>query len=405
MTTAGPSRSMPLKGLRVANFGWVWVGAVMGHFMGDMGAEVIRVESKDRPDPPRSSPPFLGEKPGMTYLSINTFRSQFSVTLNLNQPEGIRLARDLVAQSDVVIENYRPGVMEKYGLDYTSLRALRPDIVMISLSTAGQTGPLRHLRAFGNNLNSLAGIDSLQGYYGDRPLPVGQAIGDPFNAVTGFGALLAALRYRNQTGVGQYVDLAQWEATSATLGPPMLDYLMNHRCPGPLGNRDPVMAPHGIYRCKGEDSWVSIAVETEEQWNAMREAMGSPPWAIERRFDDAYSRLRNQDELNQCIETWTRERTPWEVTNLLQGGGVAAFPCLSDGEVFVDPHFTQRGAWVSSDTAFGRKTIYGIHWKLEETPGEITRPCPLQGQDNDYVLHDILGLDSDDMRRLEGAIR
>ncbi len=397
MTTIPPANSarrpLPLEGIRVANLGWIWAAPVLGHLMADMGAQVVRIESGIS----------LKNVPAQTFNFHNIQRSAMSITLDLSKPEAVALTRRFIETCDVVIENYRPGTMERWGLSYRDLRQIRPDIIMASLSAAGQDGPLRSISTFGSSLGSLTGLDSLQGYYDNRPIPAGMALPDPFNGILGLYAILVALRHRQRTGRGQYIDLSQWEATTCTIGGPLLDWQMNRRIEGTRGNRDPAWAPHNVYPARGQDRWVAIAVKTQEEWLALRRAMGNPAWAFEPPFADAFRRLRNQDELDRRIAQWTAPRDNMEVTRLLQSAGVAAFPSMSNQELFNDPHFLEREGLVELHHPFGTETVYGIHWKLSGTPGRIRRAAPLLGQENAWVFQDLLGVPEEELRRLQSA--
>jgi benzylsuccinate CoA-transferase BbsF subunit len=398
-----PSREAPLADLRVCNFGWVWAAPALGHMLADLGAEVIKIETKKRPDLVRVIPPYLGDVPGVSMYAENTFRSQMSISLDLAKPEAQALVKELVRRCDMVVENFSPRVLEGYGLDYAHLREVKPDLVMISLSAAGQTGPLRQLNSYGNNLSCLTGLDGLQGYPGERPLPFGTSFPDPINGVVGLFAVMAAWRYKRRTGKGQYVDLSQWQVMTSMLGGPLLEYTMNGRVEGPQGNRDPLMAPHGVYRTKGEDQWIAIAVRTDEEWEGLVEVMGRPAWTREERFADLYGRLANQDELDRLMEAWTVDQDNFALMESLQAKGVPAMPAMDDAQVWENPHFLAREDTIRIDHPIKPETIYGYHWKLSKTPARVRRPAPSIGQDNDYVFRELLGLAPEEYERLQAA--
>jgi benzylsuccinate CoA-transferase BbsF subunit len=397
----GSRHPLPLDGIRVANFGWIWAAPVLGHLMADMGAQVVRIESEARMDMMRRFGVSLRNVPAQTFNFHNIQRGVMSMTVDLSKPEAADLTRRFIETCDVVVENYRPGTMERWGLGYRDLRRARPDIIMASLSAAGQDGPLRNITTFGSSLGSLTGLDALQGYYDNRPIPAGMALPDPFNGIVGLYAILSALRHRRRTGRGQHIDLSQWEATTCTIGAPLLDWQMNRRIEGTRGNRDPAWAPHNVYPTRGHDRWVAIAVKTEAEWQAFCGVLGNPPWARDPRFADAFRRLRHQDQLDAHIAAWTRTRDNMEVTRLLQHAGVAAAPAMSCEELFNDPHFTGRGGWGEVHHPFGMETLYGVHWKLSETPGRIRRAAPLLGQENAFVVEDLLGVPDEALRCLQ----
>ncbi len=392
-----------LAGLRVCDFTWAWAGPYCNKLLADMGAEIIKIESRKRLDIGRSLPPFLGEEPGPNrsgrYNKRN--RNKLGITLDLTQEAGTRLARELVKISDVVIENYSPLVMKRFGFDYEAVRELRGDIVYLSLSGFGATGPYRDYVAYGPNQAALSGLGNLTGYREGGPVALGTALGDPTAGLHGAIALLAALHYRAKTGKGQHIDLSQHEMFVSLMGEEMMDYFMNGRVRERDGNRDRIMAPHDFYRCQGEDKWVSIAVATEDEWRGLCEAMGNPPWCREERFGDQLSRWRNQEELDRLIEAWTSNHTPGEVVEILQQAGVAAMPALNGEEITNDPHLRERGFLVEVDHAeVGRQTMPGVSMKLSHTPGAILRPAPLVGEHNQYVFGELLGLPPEEIESL-----
>lgn len=391
----------PLQNLRVINFGWVWAAPALGQVLGDMGAEVIKVESHKRPDIVRVIPPLAQDKPLESLYAHCTMRDHLGITLDLTNPKGQGLARELVKTADVVIENFSPRVMPRFGLDYPKVKSLRPDIIMISLSAAGQTGPDSQITTYGNIIACLAGIDFHQGYVEEAPSSCGTAIADPLIGVLGAFSVLAALRYRSRTGKGQYIDLSQWEAVAATVGGPMMDYIFNGRTQHSLGNRDTMMAPHGVYRCKGEDSWVTIAVKTDDQWQKLCEVVDNHELAVDPRFSDVHHRQRNHDDLDKIISQWTQNMDQWRVTDVLQRIGIAAFPALSSKEVFTDKHFNARGDFVKVNHPLGEEVIYDVPWKLTKTPGGVHRPAPSVGQDNQQIYAGLLGISPPELTQLE----
>ena len=404
--TTGRGTTQPLAGVRVVNLGWIWAAPALAGAMADMGADVIKIETGRRVDNTRRSGALYKDVPLLNHSSLTLLRGQRSVTLDLANADSRDIALEIIAASDVVVENYRPGTVARWGLDYESVRRARPDVIMLSLSAGGQTGPLSRITTFGSTLSCLTGLDSIQGYFQDEPQAFGTAHIDPLNAYFGLTAALSALRHRERTGQGQYIDLGQWEATTTLFGAPLLDYQWNGRVQGPMGNRDVAMAPHGVYPARGEDAWTAIAVENEAQWRAFREALGDAAWAREPRFADMYRRLRNQDALDERIATWTRDRDAHETAMTLQRAGVPAFPVLSDAEAFDDPHYTARGGWVEVDHPFGKMMLNGIPWKIEGSPGAVRKAAPLLGEHNYDVFRELLGMSARETARLErvGAI-
>jgi benzylsuccinate CoA-transferase BbsF subunit len=408
----------PLEGYRVVDFGSAWAGPQMAHMVADMGAEVIKVESRNRIDYGRiggaaSSKDLLLKTPEALVaaaperLELNPVfhllnRGKLGITVDFSKPKGAELLRELIRRSDVVTDNFTPGVLDKYGLGYESLAEIKKDIIVVSLCFAGHTGPLKGTRGYAPIITALSGLDSVVGYT-DESVPCGPnfAYGDHVAAMHGALAILVALIHRNRTGEGQYIDISEWEATTSLLGEPLMEYMMNDRIPGPTGNRDSIMAPHGYYPCREEAQWVSIAVKTDEEWRNFCQALGNPPWTEDDRFSDRYSRLLNQDALDKLVSQWTVNYSPREVTEILQEAGVAAAPFLISKEQYHDPHFKERGIFVGvNHPKSGREVFYGIPWKLSDTPGEVRASGPLLGQDNEYVFKELLGLSQGDFEHL-----
>jgi len=307
------------------------------------------------------------------------------------------LARQLIMESDVVIENFGPGVMDKIGLGYQEMKKRKPELVMLSMQGAGAYGPLMNTRTYGLSLTSLTGLDSLTGYCDGPPLPVENAYSDPFTGIFGAFALVTALTYRDATGQGQYIDFSQQEAVMQMVGPAFMDYVMNDRVAGPIGNRHPLAAaaPHGVFRCRGDDRWISIAVEDEASWKSLVDAMGNPDWAEAPEFASLADRLANIELLHEQIDRWTTESDDRELAARLQRAGVAAAPVLNVGDLLDDPHFRARGTFIEVDHPLGfRETIYGSYVKLSHTPVTV-RPGPVIGQDNEHVFKNSLGLSDD----------
>ena len=396
----------PLQGYRVLDFGWVLAGAIPGMVLADMGAEVIKVETRQRLDYMRQGRPIVGDQmdPEQQPMFHNVNRSKLSVTLNTTHPEAVELARRLAAHCDVVIENFSPGVMDRLGLGYDDLRREKADIIMASVSSNGQSGPLRDLRAYAPSIGAMAGLDSTLGYEGERPLGLKHAYADICGALHAVFAIVAALYRRRRTGDGCYIDLSMLRATVVTMGAGLMEYAMTGRVMQPRGNYDPMMAPHGNYPCRGEDRWVSIAVGTNEEWDGLVETMGQPSWTHGSRFASRYQRLQHRDELDEHLATWTRSLTAEEITESLQARGVAAVPVMdAEGRLF-DPHFRERELYSEVDhPSLGVEPIFNLMWKLSRTPPAIRGHAPLLGEHNQQVLGDILGMSQEEVKRLEEA--
>ena len=409
MTQAHEQQRGPLDGYRVLDFGWVLAGAVPGMILADMGAEVIKVETRQRMDYMRLGRPIIGDEPDpeQNPMFHNVNRGKRGITLNTTHPEAVELARRLAAECDVVIENFSPGVMQRLGLDYNTLSRDNPLLVMASITSNGQIGPLRDLRAYAPSIGALSGLDSTMGYQpteGEqgRPLGLKHAYADLCGALHAVFAITSALYERQRTGHGRYIDLSMLRATVATMGAGLMEYELAGRVLKPMGNYDPVMAPYGNYPCQGDDEWVSIAVRTEEEWRGLLKAMGNPDWVDDPIFSSRYARLSHRRELDACLSEWTRERTAWEATELLQSCGVAAFPVLdAEGRLF-NSHFQARGLYSDIEhPALGSEPVFNLMWQLSRTPPRIQRHAPLLGEHNRDVFCGLLGMDETELSRLE----
>jgi benzylsuccinate CoA-transferase BbsF subunit len=390
------SRTLPLKGIRVVNFGWVWAGPVVGQTLAFLGAEVLKIESRQRLDMTRTLPPFAEGKPGPDRSLSNhaCWAGNGSVSLNLKEREARELALELIAHSDVVVENFGPGVMQRLDLGYERLAQVKPDIILFSMPAAGLYGPLEHVRTYGLSLTSLTGLDSMVGYKGGGPVPFENAFSDPIAGIFGAFAIVAALHHRRNTGQGQHVDFSQQEAVMQMIGPAYMDYVLNGRVGGPKSNEHPVAAaaPHSVFRCRGDDRWISIAVQTEQEWTALVRAMGEPDWARGEDFATMRSRLANIDALHARIGAWTAAYDDRELAHDLQRHGVAAAPVLNVGDLLQDPHFAARDTFVEVRHPLGfNETIYGAYVKMSRSPPDV-RPGPMIGQDNDHAFREVLEL-------------
>jgi benzylsuccinate CoA-transferase BbsF subunit len=393
--------------VKVANFGWVWAGPVTGQTLGFLGADVLKVESYARVDMTRTLPPFAGgERDPNRSLSNNAcWAGNGSVSLNLKQPEARELALALVAECDVVVENFGPGVMERLGLGYAELKRAKEDIIMFSMPAAGLYGPLKDVRTYGLSLTSTTGLDSLVGYAEGDIVPVENAFSDPYNGIFGAFAILTALAHRNRTGQGQQIDFSQQEAVMQMVGPAFSDYVLNERVAGPLGNRHPLAmaAPHGVFPCSGEDRWISIVAQEEAEWTGLVSAMGDPDWAAAPEFARLETRLDNIDALHAKIGAWTVGFDDRELADRLQAAGVAAAPVLTVADLLDDPHYRARETFIEVDHPLGyRETIYNAYVKLSRSVPRV-RPGPWIGQDNDRVFLELLGLDEERYQALKEA--
>ena len=389
----------PLSGVRVLDFSWVWAGPFCTLQLAYLGAEVIRVESSKRLCATRCLPPFLNDEPGPNRAGpFNQWNhNKLSIELNLAHREAIEIACELVRHCDVAVENFGPGVIDKMGLGYEVLSRHKPDLIMMSMSGYGRTGPCSRFLNYGPQLGAQSGLLSATGYPGDRPREAAVAYSDPASGLFASHLITAALIHKKRTGAGQYIDLAMLEVLEMLAPEVLLEYAMTGRDPGFVGNRDSLMCPHNCYKALGDaEKWVTIAIGTQAQWRALCEAMGLPAMADDPRFAIATMRKRNEDDLDRIISEWTAQRDRWETTGLLQGRGVAAFPSFNSKDVAEDPHLRERGFLVRLEHAEGGRLIEpGIPWNMSATPCRVHRAAPALGADTEEVLIRLLGYSRD----------
>ena len=396
-------KDLPLQGIRVLDFTFAIAGPVLTQVLGENGAEVIKVESEARQQRGRARvdlEPRVVIQQKVTFADVN--RNKRSVTVNMATEEGREVIRRLVPFCDVVVENFSPRVMERWGLGYEELKSLRKNIIMARLPAFGLSGFQRDYLGMASVAMSITGLYHLWSYPDDSE-PAGPPVWTPdyLSAAMGSVAIMAALCHRDRTGEGQLIELAQTEAMASVLGAEYLDYFVNGTVSQPLGNRHAWMAPHGVYQCKGSDAWCAIAIGSEEEWEGLCQALGNPAWSRDTRFVDMAGRHANQDELDLRIEEWTRERTPETVMNTLQKAGVPA-GVVQDGErVFEDPNLRSRGFFTGvDDPVIGPVEYPGPFIHLSETPAQVKR-CHRFGEDNDYVFGGLLHMPKEEIRRLQ----
>jgi benzylsuccinate CoA-transferase BbsF subunit len=393
-----------LKGVRVADLSWVWAGPLATLLLSFLGAEVIKIESRKRIDQTRHGSITTGDDfPDYNASPIfnNANLNKKSITLDLSRSEGAELAKRIVAKSDLVVENMRPGVMDKLGLAYKDLVKVRPDIIMLSSAGFGSSGPYREYAGYAPIFAAFGGMAYLTGYEDGEPNTMSGVMDLRVGTVSA-SALLAALIHRQMTGEGQYIDLSCSECVSALVGAELMEYTMNKKSPFRCGNQDSIMAPHNCYRCKGNDKWVSIAVATDEEWNAMCHVMGNPEWSKDEAFSSVYSRWKNRVELDRHIAEWTINYTHYEVMTMLQSAGVAAMPSLNAEEILSDPHIKARGVIHEVEhPVMGKKVVLNPAWKLSDTPARVGKASPLLGEHNEEVFGGLLGMSKEEMKKLE----
>jgi benzylsuccinate CoA-transferase BbsF subunit len=392
-----------LEGIRVLDFTWVVAGPVATRILADHGAEVIKLER--RPGP-------LGAR--QTGLQGDLHRNKRSIAVNMGTASGIAIARRLAQISDIVIDNFSARVMRSWGMDFASLSVVKPDIICVSMSGLGHTGPRSNYVSYGPTLQALAGYTILMADGDGEPAGYGYSYADMSGGYTGALAALMALWHRRRTGRGQFVDLSQFEAVTSVIGPALLDISVNGRTQSPPGyhSQEAPAAPHGIYRCRprgdDDDRWIVISVRTQAEWDRFVGVIGSPSWAYDVQFRTLYLRVRNGVELDAQVARWAAAEVAEDAMQRLQQAGVAAGVVANGADLCArDPQLQAREFWAAAPLPDGTAThVTGIPARLSATPGAIRSPSPIIGEANDYVLGELLGLSGADRDALiaEGAV-
>ncbi len=390
-----------LDGLKIADFSWVGAGPRATKDLADNGATVIKVESSRRLDLGRLSPPFAGGdrcNPDASAFFAQTNTSKKSVTINLSDHRGIEVAKKLIMWSDVVVENFGPGYMERLGLDYPTLTSLKPGIILASVSVAGRTGPMAGFRGYGNSAAARSGHASITGWPGSQPHMPPFAYGDVVAPMFLTVAILAALENRDNTGEGQHVDVSQIEAMVHVIA----DLFAEMPAQKPA-NADPVMAPHGVYPCAGDDQWIAIACESDQAWTALCAALGDDALTGDPRFADAGGRKAHEQAVDTAIATCTSGHTKPDLDQRLRAAGVAVGPVRDGREVSDHPALAAAGHFVAVDhPVLGRAKMPAPPMRMSATPHEVG-PSPCVGQHNAEVFIGLLGMQPAEVRALSEA--
>ena len=388
-----------LAGIKVVDFSWYAVGPQTARHLADHGAEVIRVESSTSMDALRLGGPFKDDISGLNRSGYfnNQNPNKYGITLNLKLPQAVEIARKLVARADVIVESFTGGVMERFGLAYDDLKKIKPDIIMVSASAQGRDGPHSDHSCFGHVIQALCGVNHLSGWPDGYPVGAYGPYTDYFVPHMVTAALLAALAYRRRTGRGQYIDLSQFEAGIHCLETAILDYTVNGREQNRMGNRHPQASPHGVYRCRGEDRWCTIAVLTDNEWQNFCRVVGDPQWCRNSKFASLAGRLDNADELDRLVEQWTLNYQAEQVMKMMQSAGVAAGVVQTSQDLHADPQLKHRNHyWVLNHPETGPATYDSPAYKLSKTPGQPRMPAPCIGEHNMFVCTELLGMSDDE---------
>ena len=403
------TNKLPLSNIRVVEFGQLIAIPFATKLLADMGAEVVRIESCTRLDGYRVSGFYKNDDSGRFWnRAINFYeqnRNKQSLTLDLAQPEARETLKDLIAVSDVFAENFTPRVIANFGLDYDDLRKIKPDIIMVSSTGYGHTGPWSGFGAIGYGTEAASGLSSVTGYADGPPTIPELPYADYTAGEHTIFAIMAALAHRAVTGQGQFIDVSQTQTLSATVPEALMDYTFNGRNPARAGNRHPQYAPQGAYPCAGEDKWISVSVRSDEEWAALCDALGRPEWIADERFADATSRMLNHDALDALIADATRTRDARELQADLQARGVPAGAALDGKALLFDEHLGERGFYEvvehPAESGIPPLPYASRPWKFEKTPGSIRRAAPMLGEHNERVLGGLLGLPDERVLAME----
>jgi crotonobetainyl-CoA:carnitine CoA-transferase CaiB-like acyl-CoA transferase len=412
--TNSADSNQPLKNYRVLDLSRIWAGPYCTKLMADMGAEIIKMESLSVYDshrgpinPARGIAAYPDGEPGDEPWNRNGWfnclhLSKYGITLELTSETGRNVFDQLVSISDVVIENFRQGSLERLGYSYETLRRLRPDLIYVSMPAFGNSGPWQKYLAYGIGQEQLSGMAHMTGYRGEGPMKSGINHGDPITGSHAAGVLLAALRYRKRTGKGMYIDVSQQESAVSLIGADVLAYQLTGEEPQRRGNRSPYFAPHNSYRCAGEDRWVAIAVTNDEEWRQLAQLVGGSELSTDPRFATLAGRLENEDQLDDLISGWTVDKKAYDLCHLLQREGVPASPVMGGPDLLADPHYAARGTFVRvNHEQVGEKTYPGIPWKMSATPGKARWASPTLGQHNRQIYGELLAMPTADITALE----
>jgi crotonobetainyl-CoA:carnitine CoA-transferase CaiB-like acyl-CoA transferase len=392
--------------VRVLDLAMGWAGPLVGQMFAEMGAEVIKVEDTLHFDWWRGSlsiaPPEM--QPIERSAPFNTAnRGKIGITLDLTNPRGVDLVKRLVAVSDIVVENYSPGVMDRFGLDYTTLAAINPRLIMISMPSFGSSGPECDARGYGNTVEAMAGITSTNGYDPDgQRYTLSNALGDPVAGLNGVFALMVALRERARTGRGQLVELAQVESVIPFLAEPIIEWQTTRNVRKPRGNRHPTHAPHGIFKCAGDEAWIAIACESDRDWAALAGAIGRHQLTSDPRFSSAQLRKRNEDALESELSAAFGSIDLDDALARLRDAGLIAAQVNSAAAILGDAQLAAREFYVPVDRAVVGTHLYpGGVTRMSATPLDSSQPAPLLGEHNRKVFSELLKLSDAEIARLQ----
>jgi crotonobetainyl-CoA:carnitine CoA-transferase CaiB-like acyl-CoA transferase len=392
--------TLPLTGIRVLDLSYVFAVPYMAGLLSDLGAEVIKIEAPHKLDQTRGRAfgPYLDNDPaqdpwnrsGIFYV-VN--RGKRSLAMDLSQPEGQEIFRALVAKSDIVLENFTPRVMRKWGLHYDELKKIKPSLIMLSNTGYGSTGPWSSFPSQGTTLEATMGITFYTGYRGDKPWKVGQSYPDFIACWAGLNGLWAAIAHMRKTGQGQWVDVGMYQLGVALMPEPLLQKQLDGTEPIRMGNEHAEHVPSNLYQTKGTDQWLALSIHTDDQWATLTTLMQKAELASDPRFSTAAARQLHRDAVNAVVAAWCLTHTPQALFEQLQAHGIAAAPVLNSRDLLQDPHLKHRNFYetVTHPEPIGERPIIGRPYKLRFRDAHIKKPGPRFGEDNDSILREIIG--------------
>jgi benzylsuccinate CoA-transferase BbsF subunit len=393
-----------LAGFRCVDFSWVFAGPYCGQLLGDLGMEMVKIESRKRMDVVRNYPPFAYDDRRLNssgYWNSHN-RSKYSVNLDMKSEKARDLVTQLIAKSDLVLENFSARGMKAIGFEYERLREINPRIIYCSMAGFGHRGPYKNYVAYGPMQESQAGIVNLTGWSDGQPSRVGTSYPDAAAGVSAAFMIVGALRHAGRTGQGQWIDLGQTLTSVALTDTAVIEYTVNGDIQQRNGDYNRFFAPHNVYPCSGDDQWCAISVENESEFASLAETIGHPELAVDVRFATNAARLQNRQELDEIISQWTAQYGHYEVMHILQAAGVAAGAVLTTGEFVEDEHIKARGFMESFDhPVVGEKFYPGVPFKMSLTPGYIHRPAPCLGADTEYIFKNLLGMNDEHIKQLD----
>lgn len=394
---------LPLEGMRVLDLSTVVAVPYMAGLLADLGAEVIKIEAPHKLDQTRKGvfTTYLDDDTGEGAIDRSGIfqvlnRGKRSIVIDMSRPEGREVFRALVAQSDIVLENYTPRVMKSWNLHYDELRRIRPSLIMLSNTGYGGTGPWSGFPSQGTTLEATMGIAAYTGYRGDKPWKAGQSYPDFLACWAGLGAIFAALHHLHRSGEGQHIDLGMYQVGAALIPEPLLQVQIDGRDLERMGNEHPEHVPSNVFRAQGDDRWVAITVESDAQWHALCALMAADRIPLDPRFARAAGRREHRDAVNALVGSWAQRHDARKLMRWLQSCGIACGPVFDNRDVLLDEHLATRGFHerVRHPDPVGLRPIMGRPWKLRQRDVRIRKPAPAYGEDNRAILCGLLGMDA-----------